>query len=129
MTTRTLQSTVTFEKPFLLGGLGKKLPAGDYEVVTEEELLEGLSFYAYRRLQTYIYQKSKPGDVGLTQSYVVDPADLNAALARDQMAANQKVDGHDDHPVTGHTTVKDMELSDYEAMERASDDGMRVGPG
>jgi len=129
MTTRTINKTVTFEKPFLLGSLGKKLPAGDYEVVTEEELLEGLSFYAYRRLQTYMYRQATPDKSGLAQSYVVDPADLDAALARDQAAAKQKVDEDDDHAATAHTTEKDMKFSDREAMERASDDGMRVEPG
>jgi hypothetical protein len=129
MTTRTINKTVTFEKPFLLGSLGKKLPAGDYEVVTEEELLEGLSFYAYRRLQTYIYGKSKPGEIGLAQSHVVDPAELDAALTRDQAIAKEKIDEDDDHEATDQTTEKDMEFSDREAMERASDDGMRVEPG
>lgn len=126
MTTRTTNKTVTFEYPFLLGSAGEKLPAGDYEVVTEEELLEGLSFYAYRRLQTYMYRQSTAHKSGLAQSYVVDPADLVAALARDQAVANDKVDEDDDHEARDQTTVKDMEFSDIEAEERASDDGMRV---
>jgi hypothetical protein len=60
------------------------------------------------------------------QSYVVDPAELDAALARDQAIAKEKIDEDDDHEATAQTTGKDMEFSDREAMERASDDGMRV---
>ena len=45
MIARTLSKTVVFSKPFLLKG--RILPAGDYRVVTDEELIEGLSFPAY----------------------------------------------------------------------------------
>jgi hypothetical protein len=41
---RTLSKTVTFSKPFLLKGIGRMLPAGTYRVVTDEELIEGVSF-------------------------------------------------------------------------------------
>jgi hypothetical protein len=33
-------------------GVGRFLPAGNYEVVTDEELIEGLSFPVYRRVAT-----------------------------------------------------------------------------
>src|SRR6185295_18120733 len=41
---RTTSKTVTFALPFLLKGVDRVLPAGDYRVVTDEELMEGLSF-------------------------------------------------------------------------------------
>jgi hypothetical protein len=44
MTMRTRSKTVTFAFPFLLKGVDRVLPAGDYRVVTDEELIEGLSF-------------------------------------------------------------------------------------
>jgi hypothetical protein len=44
MIARTLRKTVVFSKPFLLKGIDRVLPAGDYPVVTDEELIEGLSF-------------------------------------------------------------------------------------
>ncbi len=44
MTTRTNARIVTFARPFLLKGIDRELPAGDYRVVTDEELIEGLSF-------------------------------------------------------------------------------------
>jgi len=44
MTTRTNGRILTFAHPFLLKGVDRELPAGDYRVVTDEELIEGLSF-------------------------------------------------------------------------------------
>jgi ABC-type branched-subunit amino acid transport system ATPase component len=52
---RTLSKTVVFSKPFLLKDVDRILPAGDYRVVTDEELIEGLSFVAYRRVATMIF--------------------------------------------------------------------------
>ena len=44
MTTRTDHKLVTFRRAFLLASIGRELPAGQYEVVTDEELIEGISF-------------------------------------------------------------------------------------
>ena len=55
MTTRTTTTTATFRRPFLLNGAEHASPAGDYQVVTDEELIEGLSFLAYRRVMTAIF--------------------------------------------------------------------------
>src|SRR6516162_1464444 len=55
MTTRTNGRIVTFAHPFLLKGVDRELPAGDYRVVTDEELIEGLSFPVYRRVSTMIF--------------------------------------------------------------------------
>src|SRR4029450_12253391 len=52
MTMRTTKSTVTFLRPFRLGTFGEQLPAGRYPIETDEELLEGMSFPAYRRTAT-----------------------------------------------------------------------------
>ena len=54
MSPRTTSKTVTFALPFLLKGVDRVLPAGDYRVVTDEELMEGLSFPVYRRVSTMI---------------------------------------------------------------------------
>ena len=55
MLTRTHDKTWTFIKPFMLKGVDRLLPAGDYRVSTDEELIEGLSFPAYRRVATMIF--------------------------------------------------------------------------
>jgi hypothetical protein len=50
MIPRTTRKIVTFIYPFLLKGIDRTLPPGDYQVVTDEELIDGLSFPAYRRV-------------------------------------------------------------------------------
>jgi hypothetical protein len=51
MTVRTTSKTVTLLHPFNLTGMDNVQPAGTYTVETDEELLEPLSFPAYRRIQ------------------------------------------------------------------------------
>jgi hypothetical protein len=81
MLTRTREKTWTFSKPFMLKGVDHLLPAGDYRVCTDEELIEGLSFPAYRRTATMIFV---PGFNGTSLEMLsVDPAELQAALERD----------------------------------------------
>lgn len=87
MTMRTTEKTVTFDKPFTLAGIGEVLPAGAYRVETDEELLQGISFHAYRRVQTLIHLHSKSGNPRLTRTLTIDPKELDAALNRDQAPA------------------------------------------
>ena len=54
MTIRSRRETVTFHHPFRIRGIDRLLPPGAYEVVTDEEMIEGLSFPAYRRVATMI---------------------------------------------------------------------------
>jgi hypothetical protein len=78
---------VTFTKPFTLNGFDEELPAGAYEVETDEERIEGVSVPAYRRVLTVMRLQPKPGHPGTVQTLTVDPNDLDAALARDQARA------------------------------------------
>jgi hypothetical protein len=82
MTIRTTRTTVTFRHPFSLKGADGILPAGDYRILTDEELIDGLSFLAYRRVATLIFplavRRDSPGML------TVDPQDLAAALQRDR---------------------------------------------
>ena len=55
MLTRTKRVTLTFRHPFSLKGVDRRLAAGEYEVATDEELIEGLSFPVYRRVATLIF--------------------------------------------------------------------------
>ena len=41
MSIRTTRKIVQFSNPFSIEGVGRVLPAGNYEVVTDEELIEG----------------------------------------------------------------------------------------
>ena len=46
---RTTRTVLVFDSAFRLKALGRELPAGSYTIETDEELIEGLSFPAYRR--------------------------------------------------------------------------------
>lgn len=54
MTTRSRREMVVFKHPFRIKGVGRLLPAGAYEIVTDEEMIEGLSFPSFRRVATMI---------------------------------------------------------------------------
>jgi hypothetical protein len=77
----TRNDTVSFSKSFLLKGVDRILPAGSYRVATDEELIEGLSFPAYRRVSTMIFVPGASG--GSTEMITIDPLDLRMALDRD----------------------------------------------
>jgi hypothetical protein len=92
MTTRTTKSMVTFKRPFNLNGFDGEQPAGSYSVETDEEMLEGVSFPAYRRMATMM-QRDAParGSASILQVAVINPDELAAALAADA-AHNQDGD-------------------------------------
>ena len=72
---------VIFSNPFLLKGVDRILPAGNYRIVTDEELIEGISFPAYRRVSTMIFV---PGaHRGSVEMVTIDPLDLRIALDQD----------------------------------------------
>ena len=54
MTIRTNEKTVRFVRPFSLKGAERSFPAGAYRVITDEELIDGISLLAYRRVSTMI---------------------------------------------------------------------------
>jgi len=87
MHTRTSSSTVSFALPFELTGVGETLPAGTYTVETEEELIDGVSFPAYRRTATLLIVPPAPGG-STTMVASIDPAELSAALEADARAAS-----------------------------------------
>ena len=84
MTMRTSRRTVTFTRPFSLRGNATEQPAGTYAVETDEQLLEGLSFPAYRRVATTIFLPSRPGGLVSGQLLTLDPLELNAAEKRER---------------------------------------------
>jgi hypothetical protein len=57
------------------------LPPADYRVVTDEKLIEGLSFPAYRRVSTMIFVPAPSGSA--VEMATVGPLDLEAAPDRD----------------------------------------------
>jgi hypothetical protein len=77
---RTTRKAVTFDRPFSLSAVDEVQPAGTYTVEVDEELIEGLSFLAYRRVATTIYLPLGPGRAGSLQAIQVDPHELTAGL-------------------------------------------------
>ena len=75
---RTTRESVIFTHPFILDGAEGVQPAGTYDVEVDEELIEGLSFLAYRRVATTIYLPLGSGAVGSHQAVRVDPGELEA---------------------------------------------------
>jgi hypothetical protein len=88
MIERTPQTTVIFNHPSRLQGVDHPLAPGAYVVETDEEIIPGLSFVAYRRLRTSIILPFDTGASAGRQVSEIDPDDLAAALARD-IAVNE----------------------------------------
>ena len=82
MLTRTHRETLIFHSYFSLEGVGRLLPPGSYEVVTDEELIEGLSFPVYRRVATTILVPAQSYQASV-EMLTVDPLSLAAAKDRD----------------------------------------------
>ena len=76
MTTRSRRETITFRHPFLIKGMDRSLPAGNYEVITDEEMIEGLSFAAYRRVATMIVVPAAPPRSSTMEMISIGSVDL-----------------------------------------------------
>ncbi|MCW5714658.1 MAG: hypothetical protein KIT43_09125 [Bauldia sp.] len=83
MTTRTTSRTVVFNRPFALTGIEGQLPAGTYEINTDEESIDSVSFLAFRRIATLLAVRRN----GETQWNSIDPTELDAALFIDARAS------------------------------------------
>ena len=82
MTARTRTKTVTFLHPFVLEGIDEVLPAGDYRVETDEELIEGIPYLAYRRISVCIHLPSSTGNPALSRMVVMPPGMPDSTLLK-----------------------------------------------
>lgn len=82
MTIRTSNKTVSFARPFLLKGVDRVLPSGEYRVATDEELIQELSFPVYRRVATMIFVPAAL-HASAVEMVSIDPGDLQEAQDRD----------------------------------------------
>ena len=82
MTTRIQRRTIEFRRAFLLKGVDRILPPGKYDIVSDEELIEGLSFPVYRRVSTIIFVPAAV-QASAIEMVTVDPRDLQSAQDRD----------------------------------------------
>lgn len=85
MTTRTTQTVVSFSSPFFLPGFDAPAPAGSYRVDQDEESIEGGDWSAWRRVATFIHLPGIGVRGSAHEMAPIDPADLDAALKRDQI--------------------------------------------
>ena len=83
MATRTRRKTVVFSRPFLVKGIDRILPPGSYEVVTDEELIEGLSFPVYHRVSTAMIVPAQSHQASSVEMLIINPRDLEAAQEED----------------------------------------------
>lgn len=88
MSTRTTTSRVTFFRPFKLAGMERVQPAGSYVIETDSERLEGLSFAASRRTQTYIVVPGEAGSAIMSETIEISAAELQIVLAAKLEAAS-----------------------------------------
>lgn len=79
MNTRSSRLMVTFSHPFALVGYADELPAGGYEVIVEEELIQGLSFEAYRTTATYLLVHGRGGRAGRTELRLITQKEIGRA--------------------------------------------------
>ncbi|MGD0144915.1 MAG: hypothetical protein ABSC92_17320 [Rhizomicrobium sp.] len=79
MATRTITKEVTFRRPFVLTGFEAVQAAGTYTVDTEEEMIDALTYPAWRRTGTTL----RLARAGATEFMPIDPEELSRALLRD----------------------------------------------
>lgn len=130
MAVRTTKKSVNFEAAFTLGDFDEVLPSGIYEVETDEELLEGVSFPAYRRVRTVIHLPMPTGNSQLTRALTIDPDDLEAAILRDRNAIAPIASNEETRPVRSDVRGEGRSSADQHAVAVAENEGMirRAGP-
>jgi hypothetical protein len=88
MTECAAQKSVTFSHPFSLDGVDGTFSPGTYVIEETREPVEGLSFIGYRRTKTTIELPEPNASYSARQIVEVEPAVLEAALARDADFSN-----------------------------------------
>jgi hypothetical protein len=83
MTMRSRRETITFRHPFRIKGIDRLLSAGAYEVVTDEEMIEGLSFASFRRVATMIMVPGAAPRAASMEMISINAADLSDAQRLD----------------------------------------------
>ena len=79
MTVRSRREVINFAHPASIKGIDRLLKAGAYEVVTDEELIEGLSFPCYRRVATMIMVPGAPPHQTSMEMIAIAASDLAEA--------------------------------------------------
>lgn len=83
MTLRSRREMVHFNHPFRIKGIDRQLAPGDYEVITDEEMIEGLSFPSFRRVATMIMVPGALPQRSAIEMISISAVDLSAAQHAD----------------------------------------------
>lgn len=86
MSTRTRRETIHFRHPFHIKGIDRQLPPGAYEVIADEEMIEGLSFPCFRRVATLIMVPGALPQQSSTEMISISATDLSEAQRLDASA-------------------------------------------
>jgi hypothetical protein len=89
MTTRSRRETVTFKHSFRIRGIDRLLSAGAYEVITDEEMIEGLSFASFRRVATMIMVPAAAAGNSTMEMVSISSIDLSDAQRIDASASRE----------------------------------------
>ena len=73
--------------PFRIQGIDRQLQAGAYEVITDEEMIEGLSFASFRRVATMIMVPGAAPRAASMEMISISATDLSDAQRIDASAA------------------------------------------
>ena len=89
MTTRSRRETVIFKHSFRIRGIDRLLSAGAYEVITDEEMIEGLSFASFRRVATMIMVPTAAPRSSAMEMVSISSIDLSDAQRIDASAPDE----------------------------------------
>jgi hypothetical protein len=89
MTMRSRRETITFKHPFRIKGIDRLLPAGAYEVITDEEMIEGLSFAVFRRVATMIMVPAAAPRSSTMEMVSISSIDLSDAQRIDASSSHE----------------------------------------
>ena len=90
MTTRSRRETIHFKHSFRIKGVDRLLPAGAYEVITDDEVIEGLSFPCFRRVATLMVIPGAAPRSSTMEMISISSVDLADARRENASAPNER---------------------------------------
>jgi hypothetical protein len=89
MTMRSRRETIHFRHPFRIKGIDRLLSPGAYEVITDEEMIEGLSFPCFRRVATMMMVPGAAPHRASMEMISISSVDLSDAQRIDASASRE----------------------------------------
>jgi hypothetical protein len=91
---RTTETEIKFARPFVLGSLVVPLAAGTYRLKVDEELIDGISFVAYRKVAAFLELPSIATPAMSRQQLLVSHAEIEAVLLKDNCPIAELPEDH-----------------------------------